>query len=109
MSHSLRTRPVRFTVETLAAVDAQADAAGLTPSAFIRAAVDEKLGRPASSSPPVADLSGDLAAIRALHQEWQRQMSSVGTRLALLPPAPPPSNATPPPADESGLTEPALS
>jgi hypothetical protein len=109
MSQSLRTRPVRFTVETLAAVDAQADAAGLTPSAFIRAAVDENLGRPDSSAPAVADLTAEVAELRALRQEWQRQMSSVGTRLALLPPAPPPSNATPPPADESGLTEPALS
>jgi hypothetical protein len=109
MSQSLHTRPVRFTVETLAAVDAQADAAGLTPSAFIRAAVDEKLGRPASPAPPVADLSAEVAELHALRQEWQRQMSSVGTRLALLPPAPPPSTATPPPASESGLAELALS
>jgi len=109
MSHSLRTRPVRFTVETLAAVDAQADAAGLTPSAFIRAAVDEKLGRTDSSAPAVANLSAEVAELRALRQEWQRQMSSVGTRLALLPPAPPTSGATPPPVDESGLAELALS
>lgn len=109
MSQSLRTRPVRFTVETLAAVDAQADAAGLTPSAFIRAAVDEKLGRPASPAPPVADLSGDVAELRALHQEWRRQMSRVGARLALLPPAPPPSNTTPPASPASGLAELTLS
>ena len=88
-----------------------AHVAGQSLNVWVQRALRSALDAPpaAASAPAVADLSAEVAELRALRQEWQRQMSSVGTRLALLPPAPPPSHATPPPADESGLAELALS
>ena len=85
-----------------------ARAAGQSLNVWVQRAIRSALDAPPatvsdSSAPAVADLSAEVAELRALRQEWQRQMSSV------LPPAPPPSSATPPPADESGLAELALS
>ncbi|MDE1962920.1 MAG: hypothetical protein KGI42_03310 [Xanthomonadaceae bacterium] len=91
-----------------------AHAAGQSLNVWVQRAIRSALDAPPaavsdSSAPAVADLAAEVAELRALRQEWQRQMSSVGTRLALLPLAPPPSPTTPPPVDESGLAPLALS
>lgn len=87
-----------------------ARAAGQSLNVWVQRAIHAALetqtaADPDSSASTVAELSAEVAELRALRHEWQQQMSAVGTRLALLPPAPPPSTATPPPADESGLDE----
>lgn len=105
-THRGFTVPVADLDEAKRAAHAAGQSLNVWVSRAIRSALDAP--PPAAPVPPVADLSGDVAELRALHQEWRRQMSSVGTRLALLPPAPPPSSATPPPVDESGLTPLAL-
>jgi hypothetical protein len=105
MSPLLVTRPVRFAPQALAAADEQARATGVTPSAFIRAALNEKLGHLDSSAAPVADLAATVAALNALHQKWERQMAAVVARL--VSPSSIAAAALPP--EDAGLAELTLS